>query len=191
MADAPTEESDGAPPRSPSPPPAAAVTVVRLPRPGQLPAALARVQRGARMYVVRSQWLDVIGSSERALREAAAAQPAGQVEADPAELTALKACSAVPQRTARANLLELQFAADSTRGSAGKEGGVPVDMAVARLCFDGPRPLPASLPAQAPPDDDDSDGDETLAPADDETGARPPHPVTAQCCAVVTSPALP
>lgn len=187
MADSPSEQSDGTP-RSPSPPPRTAVTVVRLPRPGQTPAVLARVQRDARLYVVRSQWLEVVGGTERAVREAAAAAPAGQaaVEADPAELTALKAHSAVPQRTARAALLELQFAADSTRGGAAKEGAVPVDVAVARLSFHAPRPLPASLPAQAAPDDDDSDEDETLAPSD-EAGARPPHPVTAQCCAVVCS----
>jgi hypothetical protein len=140
------------------------------------PVKLARIMRGGSAFVVRSQWVQTSGSSERQLRDAAAAeeQGAGEVavacEATLSELAALKAVGATPTRTARAALVQAEWAHSMTRGAT-TSGAADIDLVLARLLFDGVTPLPATLPTpDREEEDSDSEGEEEAA-----AGAQPRH----------------
>jgi hypothetical protein len=126
--------------------------------------------RGGSAFVVRTQWVESCGASERQLREAAAAAEHGTgavavaCEASLSELAALKAVGATPPRTARAVLVQAGWAHSMTRGAA-TYGAADCDLVLARLLFDGITPLPATLPTPEREDSDSEDDDEEAAGA--------------------------
>ena len=153
---------------------AAVVDTVTVRGGASQPVKLARVMRGGSAFVLRTQWVETCGASERQLRDAAAAAEQGTGEAAVAceaslsELAALKAVGATPTRTARAALVQAEWAHSMTRGAA-TYGAADCDVVLARLLFDGVTPLPATLPTpDREEEDSDSEGEEEAA------GAQPP-----------------